>query len=247
METGVKMLDSVCVHPSWLPMLTDQVVKRLGYIENTLYTLGESTPDIDKRLRFLSTDLSNTKVVILGQDPYKPAGVANGRSFQPADLETWHQPFRQVSLKNIVRSVYATYAGIDPNTQYGSIPNWSWLLSLMGRGEFEIKQPKQWFDSLESQGVLFLNASLTTKVGLSGAHEWLWEEFTDWVVQYIDKAIPGVRWFDWGNSAIRKSAQAVHGVHFRSRHPMMCSGSYPDDFIKNLCFRETAGVINWLG
>lgn len=229
-------------HSSWDNFMTSERKQQLEQIESLIGT--GYTPSADKVLRFLQLDLDSVKVVILGQDPYKPDGVANGRAFQPSNLTSWTAPFRQVSLKNILRAIYAAYKGINT---YSKIPSYSDIDCLMVYGQFPIKQPREWFDSLESQGVLLLNTSLTCRIGESNSHQGIWFDFGRELISYIAKYNPNLIWFLWGKDAISCQKCIGNSKVFKSRHPMMCSESYPDDFLRNTCFQETMNIINWLG
>lgn len=233
-------------HPSWDRFLTEDIRTQLDNINSQIgYNY---TPTSDLVLRFMQLDLSKIKVVILGQDPYKPQGVANGRAFQPSDLIDWSQPFRQVSLKNIVRAIYAAHNNI---TVWGLIPSYKEIVCEMETNKFNIKQPYQWFDSLEEQGVLFLNTALTCEIGKSNSHKDIWRPFTDILLKYIsENALNKLDWFLWGKEAIQYegivNAANKHRL-FKSRHPMMCTSTSKEDFLYNPCFRETMDKINWLG
>lgn len=231
------------VHESWKGFLTDNNIRLIDNIERGVGF--DYTPDEDKVLRFMQLDLNNIKIIILGQDPYKPRGVANGRAFQPNDLVNWNQPFRQVSIKNIVRAIYACYNDIE---EYLDIPKYSDIAREIKFGNFDIKEPREWFNSIEEQGVLLLNTSLTCKVGVSNSHKDLWVEFTKRLLGYIKTQRPDIIWFLWGKEAIDKLKYLNIGVKaYTSNHPMMCSASYKTDFLKNPCFKETKDIINWLG
>ena len=67
----------------------------------------EITPPENLQLRFTSQDLASVKILILGQDPYPQSGVATGRAFEVGTLHSWFDNFRNTSLKNIVRAIYA--------------------------------------------------------------------------------------------------------------------------------------------
>ncbi|HBD63006.1 MAG TPA: uracil-DNA glycosylase, partial [Clostridiales bacterium] len=56
-----------------------------------------------------------------------------------------------------------------------------------------------------------------------------------------------IKWFLWGRQAEEKSQFIKHGKFYISRHPMMCSEKYDDDFLRNNCFKDTMDIINWLG
>lgn len=235
-------LDLVNVDHSWDRFLTQEMVKELENIEKA--TNENYTPESSKVLRFLNIDLNKMKVVILGQDPYKPLGVATGRSFEPADLTSWQDKFRQVSLKNIVRLIYKSLNDID---DYEDIPSYKEVSNKIVNGEFKIKEPKEWFDSLESQGVLFLNTTLTCKVGVSNSHKMLWENFSKELLTYISTENKDLYWFLWGREAISNKEFIKNGKIYTSNHPMMCSEKYEDDFLKGNCFKDTKDIINWLG
>lgn len=229
------------IHESWTSFLTPEIRKELEKIEVKIG--NDYTPNEDKVLRFLSLDLNNAKVVILGQDPYKPLGVANGRSFQPDNLYSWTQPFKQVSLKNIIRLIYRTENNIE---LYSDIPSYKEILKEIATGNFAIKEPKEWFDFLEKQGVLFLNTYLTCKIGVSNSHKKIWESFSHHMLEYISETNPELNWFLWGSEAILNKCYIKQGKIYQSRHPMMCSDDYENDFLKCECFKETKELISWL-
>lgn len=236
------ILDRNKVHNSWDKFLTLEIISELENIENCIGT--DYTPSLDKVLRFMQLDINSIKVVILGQDPYKPEGVANGRSFQPNNLKDWGQPYRQISLKNIIRNIYTCYNGVK---RYSDIPSYSSIVGEINYGRFKIKQPKEWFDSLENQGVLFLNTSLTCKIGVSNSHKDIWLNFSHKLINFIAENRPDIIWFMWGKEAAGYLDYIGDSKAYVSRHPMICNESYSDDFLRNPCFRYTMDIIDWLG
>lgn len=230
------------VHKSYMDFFTKERMEQLEEIERQI-GIGY-TPKCENVLRFARKDLQSCKVVWLGQDPYFQPGVANGRSFQPNDLEDWKQPFKQVSLKNILRLVYASYYGVK---EYTEIKKYKEILTEIEEGTFPIKQPREWFDSLEEQGVLFLNTSLTCRVNEANSHKKIWSDFSKDLLQYISERQPNLVWFLWGKESIEKREYIQSGKIIASRHPMMCSKKFEDDFLKSSCFKETAELIRWLG
>lgn len=236
------MLIPETFNKSWENFLTPEIKKEIDSIESKIG--NDYTPEREKVLRFLNLNLNEAKVVILGQDPYKPEGVANGRSFQPDNLESWTQPFKQVSLKNMIRLIHKTYKDI---TDYSSILSYKNISEEIKKGEFSIKPPKEWFDSLEKQGVLFLNTYLTCKINLSNSHKNIWENFSKEMLKFISSQNPNLIWFLWGNESIANKQYILKGKIYESRHPMMCSEKYDDDFLKSDCFKDTMNIIDWLG
>lgn len=236
------LLNKDLVHDSWNGFLTQSILREIADIDGMIGT--DYTPPADKVLRFMSLNLDKIKVIILGQDPYKPEGVANGRAFQPLNLTSWSQSFRQVSLKNIIRNIYASYNDIE---EYSKIPYYQDIVTKIVLGEFPIKQPYNWFDSLEEQGVLLLNTSLTCKIGVSNSHKGIWYDFSHELINYIAKQRTDLAWFMWGKEAAIYKQYIPSGEIYVSRHPMMCSEEYADDFLRNPCFKETRDIVNWLG
>src|SRR5450756_854455 len=100
------------VHPSWEPMLDEDTLQLLLDIGKAIG--ADCLPDPYLILRFLRTDMNLLQIVILGQDPYPGPGAATGRAFEVCGLKSWSEPFRQVSLKNIIRLVWCADHGIRP-------------------------------------------------------------------------------------------------------------------------------------
>ncbi len=231
---------------NWKMFLSEENKKELLAIEEKIG--DQFTPARKNVLRFLSSDLSKIKVCIVGQDPYPSLDngvrVANGRSFQPDNLKDWSQIYRQISLKNIIRLIHKTYNHIEA---YGQIKKYKDIVTDINLGHFKIKPPKEWFDSLEQQGVLFLNRYLTTEIGRPKAHRKIWDAWTSKLFRYIDEQTPGLTWLLWGQEAQECIEFIGSGTIFKSRHPMMCSNKYDDDFLKADYFEKTMNIINWLG
>lgn len=231
-------------HESWNGFLTPDIKKMLDEIETEI---GEDfTPAAENVLRFLQLDSNNIKVVILGQDPYHSTfandrKVANGRAFEPDNLNNWHDKYRQVSLKNIVRLIHKTYSGIE---SYRDIYRYNDIVMDIDYGKFDLKQPHDFFDSLEKQGVLLINTAFTTRLHQANAHKSLWEPFTIELIRYLDNE--DIYWFLWGKNSLGYS-EYIKGRKVISNHPMMCSEKYERDFLKSTCFKDTMNIINWLG
>ena len=221
---------------SWLPLLEDS--REMLESIHTAVSGDGFLPGAERVLRFSQVPLPRVRVVILGQDPYPQPGAATGRSFEVGGLADWTKPFRQSSLRSIVRAVYGAY--------HTEIPAWNEVRAHIADGSFPIAPPDRLWDALEEQGVLFLNAYLTVAPGKPGAHRTLWLPFSHKLVRYIDEAVPDCAWFLWGSDARGFAAEILHGRRYESRHPML-TGPWDDDFLKNPCFRETKDQINWLG
>ncbi len=231
------------VHTSWNDFLTEEVMRELESIERCI---GENYNPSNRQqiLRFMESDLQKVKVIWLGQDVYPMKGVATGRSFEVGTLESWQQPFKQVSMKNIIRLIHKEYRNID---SYNEIKSYEEIKKELAAGTFQLQTPKKWFDALEEQGVMFLNTSFTCEPGKPNSHKSIWTQFSSNVLKYISKKNPEIIWFLWGNEAISNKAFIEQGIFYESRHPMMCSAKYENDFLKFDGFRKTMSMINWLG
>jgi len=241
--TGENMsLIPIDAHASWDRFLSVEVRDELKVIEEKI---GRNiNPDYENVLRFLKCDLKKVKVVILGQDPYPEKGRATGRAFEVGDLHSWNAKFRQTSLKNIIRLIYKNYNHID---DYDKILKFSEIQSQIADGRFDIAPPDRLFKSWENQGVLLLNTYFTIEPGITGSHISVWESFSIRLLGYISEENENISWFLWGKQAEEKSRYIKSGKFYVSRHPMMCSEKYEDDFLKNNCFKNTMNDINWLG
>ncbi|MFI3209718.1 MAG: uracil-DNA glycosylase [Peptostreptococcaceae bacterium] len=233
------------VHSSWNDFLTDEILNEIKEIESKIGDDFNPYPK-EKALRFLSINLYEVKVLIQGMDPYpaENSKVATGRSFEVGNLYSWNDKFRQVSLKNIVRLLYKNYNNIE---EYSNIKKFSEIQKEILSGEFKILPPNEIFESWEKQGVLCINIYPTCKKGETGSHKVLWKDFSVKLIEYISNTNPYIRWFLWGSESISSKDYIKKGIIVESRHPMMCSEKYPEDFLKSNCFKDTMNNINWLG
>jgi uracil-DNA glycosylase len=147
-----------------------------------------------------------TRVVILGQDPYHGPRQANGLCFAVHD-DVAVPP----SLKNIFKEIESDL-GVVPEKGNGDLTRWA------------------------TQGVLLLNATLTVRKGQAASHQGKgWEQFTDAAVRALAEEREGLVFMLWGRYAKQKGAHidrekhlvlesahpsplAAHGGFFGSRH-----------------------------
>lgn len=229
------------IHGSWTDFLSSE---RIEAIKDISLKIGENVnPECKNVLRFLSINLSNVKVVILGQDPYPEKGAATGRAFEVGGLKSWDQPFKQVSLKNIIRLIHKSYNNI---ARYEDILSFNQVKKEIKEGRFPLLPPDKLFVSWEKQGVLLLNTSFSCIPNCPESHSPLWQDFSRQLIGYISGRAD-IYWFLWGKHAISMKQAIKKGNFFISRHPMLCSSKYDDDFLKSDCFIKTKHLINWLG
>lgn len=236
-----KFLDKVSVNKDWKPFLTTEIRELIKRIEDDVLS-GGITPPSDKVLRFLEFPLQSAKVVILGQDPYPQPGAATGRAFEVGYLKSWNQPFKNTSLKNILRALYKAYSG--------EVLKFNELKQKFDN-EFPVLPPTKLFQHWEREGVLLLNTSFTCNPGKPGSHRKNWKEFTDILLDYINHNANEATWFLWGNHAKEATAGIYLENSIFNMHPMMCYNlsERENDFLygKKNCFEPFIGKIDWTG
>ncbi len=124
---------------------------------------------------FRWTSLAETRVVILGQDPYHGPGQAHGLCFSVLDSVTKLPP----SLKNVYKEMAADLGCEIPTA--GNLESWA------------------------KQGVLLLNTVLTVRESEANSHRKKgWEKFTDAVIQCIGERKTPCVFILWGKPAEKK-------------------------------------------
>ena len=136
---------------------------------------------------FKLTPYSDTKAVILGQDPYHEPGQAHGLAFSvPSGVQF------PPSLVNIFKElesdlgIKAPDSGTDND---GVLIPWA------------------------NQGVLLLNTVLTVRAHEAGSHRGIgWEQFTDAVIELLAKRTKPITFILWGANAISKKDLIVRAM-----------------------------------
>ena len=205
-------LENLNIHCDWNPFLTKDIKLSLEKIESEIFK-GDYSPAKENVLRFLELPLSSVKVIILGQDPYPQPGVATGRAFEVGTLKSWNEPFKNISLKNILRALYKAYSG--EAIKYND-------LKTKFDNEFPVLPPSQLFKHWENEGVLLLNTSFTCTPGKPGSHKMIWEKFTNKLLEFICNNYAQITWFLWGAHAQEATKNMEIKNKIVSLHPMMC-------------------------
>lgn len=171
------------------------------------------------------TSYSDTKVVILGQDPYHGVGQAHGLSFSV--LPGVRVP---PSLRNMYKEL-AEDLGVNTKDQGGTLTAWA------------------------EQGVLLLNRVLTVREGEAGSHQGKgWEKFTDAVIEALNNREEPVIFVLWGNHAGKKGEviDSIRHTVISSAHPSPLSarrgffGSRPFSKINDQLAKYGSKSIEWL-
>lgn len=183
------------IHPSWHALFKSQEVndRLLRALEN-IYTERKTNiiyPPDDHIFRVFERDMSEIKIVLLGQDPYIKCNQAMGISFS-VPKTTMIPP----SLYNIYKELVIEF----PERNY----------------KFTNGDLTKWVD----RGMFLLNSALTVRENKSNSHQCLWSWFTDKVIKYIDQNRENVIFLLLGRNAIMKQMyvdknknHVVTGVH----------------------------------
>ncbi|WP_206446161.1 uracil-DNA glycosylase [Agrococcus sp. KRD186] len=139
----------------------------LAPVEHVVHDLGErlraeaaagrpALPPGDAVLRAFRRPMADTRVLVVGQDPYPTPGHSIGLAFA---VERHLRPLPR-SLGNIYRELHDDL-GIEP-AAHGDLSSWA------------------------DQGVLLLNRVLTVEAGVTGSHRrWGWEQVTETAIRAL--------------------------------------------------------------
>ena len=207
---------SIQLESSWLAMLKNefeqvymqQLKTFLEQEKNQGFAIYPQGKDIFNALN--TTSFANTKVVIIGQDPYHGTGQAHGLSFSvPRGVAI------PPSLQNIYKELKVDIPGFSIPA-HGNLMHWA------------------------EQGVLLLNATLTVRANQAGSHQGKgWEKFTDAIINVINEQKQQVVFLLWGNYAKEKGRIIDVNKHLvlTSAHPSPFSAY--NGFFGNQHFSKT--------
>lgn len=185
--------------PAWIPALQDTGaaahLANLSLFLEEERSLGKKVFPEPQRIFQALHDVApeQTRVVILGQDPYHGEGQAIGRSFAvPNPLKP-----KPPSLKNIFKEL-ETDLGLTPSPMESDLGGWA------------------------KQGVMLLNTVLTVRADTPLSHQGRgWEEFTDSVLKALAQQERHIAFVFWGAHAQKKKTLIGSSRHaaFESAHP----------------------------
>ena len=187
---------------AWIPFFREHV----SILSKTLHDLSMDNnvhfPYDDKIFRFTAIPPTKVTGVVIGMEPYSSYTVsgneiipeATGRSFEVASVTSWDQKFKQSSLRNILKAVYNEVEGNRSDTLDD-------IRREIAEGHFVMPAPHDWFDLMESRGIMFLNTALTVNKGDTASHLRLWAPFMDLVIGYIADNSPDACWMLFGKDA----------------------------------------------
>ncbi len=198
--------------------------KNLLLVIDQEYQTKKIYPPKDQMFRALKlTSYQNTKVVIVGQDPYHGEGQAHGLSFS---VQTGNKI--PPSLKNIYKEL-ETDLGILP-VNSGDLTSWALEGVLL----------------LNSTLTVVKNAPNSHK-------DLGWDQLTDYIIKKLNKKNNPIVFILWGNFARSKKIYIDNPIHLiiESPHPSPFSayngffGSKPFSKTNNFLIKNNIKPINW--
>jgi uracil-DNA glycosylase len=180
-------------------------------------------PPIDKIFTALKlTSYEETRVLLLGQDPYINEGQAHGLCFSVEDKTAKIPP----SLRNVYRELQEDIDVAPPN--HANLTAWA------------------------KQGILMLNTVLTVRAGQSNSHKNKgWETFTDEIIRQVNQKKETVVFVFWGKDAQKKIPLIDEGKHkiVKGAHPSPLAtgfrGSRPFSQTNQALRGANRGEIDW--
>jgi len=204
------------IHSGWLSFIEDnkeeleEILSKIYFDDKIIYP---NKKDIFRTLFYF--DVKDTKLVILGQDPYineyNDIPQAHGLSFSVPKSHKKIPP----SLQNIFKEIKNCYP--DYNIpKHGSLKRW-------------VKKEK----------IVLLNSALTVVKGESNSHQHLWNGYTDKLIKFISNTNDKTIFLLMGNFAINKNKLIDTNKHkiFTCKHPSPLSaysGFFGSNIFKNI-------------
>jgi uracil-DNA glycosylase len=224
------MTNQIAISESWKPIIQAEIDK--PYFKELYLFLKQQqaegkiifppTPQIFSAFDY--TPFNDTRVVIIGQDPYHGVGQAHGLCFS-VNKGVKVPP----SLINIYKEIKTDIEGFNIPA-HGDLSHWA------------------------KQGVLLLNATLTVEKDKAGSHQGKgWEVFTDAVIKAISNHKEHVVFILWGKFAQSKVCLIDDSKHLilMAAHPSPLSAyngfwgckhfSKTNDYLK----LHQLPIVNW--
>lgn len=189
-------------------------------------TCGKIWPDKDNIFKaFQKPEVApdRVRVVILGKEPYAKEDQATGRAFEQGDISVFGRnniKYMRASIRGLMLAV--SMAKCTGNTLDGLAELWA------RKNQVRIKNQARLFDSWESQGVMWLNASLTFSEGdHADKHIALWKPLIEKVFEVLGRrdGEQPIIFALWGVEA-RKSKEYIQ-QHLRPENFCVLESAHP--------------------
>ena len=236
----MEFMEKYNIHEDYYDFFTVEKVTAINsFIKCMEIRKIEYIPKNEYIFKSLRSSISSRKVCILSNEPYSQGEIATGLAFEVKDT-SWVNHEINISLKNILKLLYKTYAGKMEDIEK--------IRKEISHNEFNILPPNELFKSWEKQGVLLLNSSLTAIEEKTGEHNKFWHPFTRDLMEYISTKNENIVYLLWGKDAEQFEKNILNGEIIKSNHPAKGGHSEGEkDFLKGDFFEKTKDIINWLG
>ena len=236
----MEFMEKYNIHEDYYDFFTVEKVTAINsFIKCMEIRKIEYIPKNEYIFKALRSSISSRKVCILSNEPYSQGEIATGLAFEVKDT-SWVNHEINISLKNILKLLYKTYAGKMEDIEK--------IRKEISHNEFNILPPNELFKSWEKQGVLLLNSSLTAIEEKTGEHNKFWHPFTRDLIEYISTKNKNMVYLLWGKDAEQFEKNILNGEIIKSNHPAKGGHSEGEkDFLKGDFFEKTKDIINWLG
>ena len=174
------------------------------------------TPVLKQVFRaFEECPYKDLKVVIVGQDPYIFHQVADGIAFSCSNVGKI-----EASLRYIYQAIEET---VYPNQEYERTPDLA-----------------RW----SNQGVLMLNAALTTTINKVGQHYEIWKPFMTFLFDVLGYHNSGLVWIFMGKKA-EEWAESIPDNHYKLfvSHPASAAHNKQEKWDCKDCFNQVNQII----
>ena len=236
----MEFMEKYNIHEDYYDFFTVEKVTAINsFIKCMEIRKIEYIPKNEYVFKALRSSISSRKVCILSNEPYSQGEIATGLAFEVKNT-SWVNHEINISLKNILKLLYKTYAGKMEDIEK--------IRKEICHNEFNILPPNELFKSWEKQGVLLLNSSLTAIEEKTGEHNKFWHPFTRDLMEYISTKNENIVYLLWGKDAEQFEKNILNGEIIKSNHPAKGGHSEGEkDFLKGDFFEKTKDIINWLG
>ena len=236
----MEFMEKYNIHEDYYDFFTVEKVTAINsFIKCMEIRKIEYIPKNEYVFKALRSSISSRKVCILSNEPYSQGEIATGLAFEVKNT-SWVNHEINISLKNILKLLYKTYAGKMEDIEK--------IRKEISHNEFNILPPNELFKSWEKQGVLLLNSSLTAIEEKTGEHNKFWHPFTRDLMEYISTKNENIVYLLWGKDAEQFEKNILNGEIIKSNHPAKGGHSEGEkDFLKGDFFEKTKDIINWLG
>ena len=236
----MEFMEKYNIHEDYYDFFTVEKVTAINsFIKCMEIRKIEYIPKNEYIFKALRSSISSRKVCILSNEPYSQGEIATGLAFEVKNT-SWVNHEINISLKNILKLLYKTYAGKMEDIEK--------IRKEICHNEFNILPPNELFKSWEKQGVLLLNSSLTAIEEKTGEHNKFWHPFTRDLMEYISTKNENIVYFLLGKDAEQFEKNILNGEIIKSNHPAKGGHSEGEkDFLKGDFFEKTKDIINWLG